>query len=62
MRSVISIEYKEEKLSKAKKRYTITHVLLDDGTEAEYFGSDVKVDDSVECFFHFGKVKCRHTP
>jgi hypothetical protein len=62
VRLVISVEYKEKKVSKAGKPYTITHVMLDDGMMAEFFGDEARVGDQVEVFFHYGKIKCRFTP
>lgn len=62
MREVISVQYVEDRVSKDKKPYKITHVLMDDGTEAEYWGDDVKRGDMLEVFFHFNKVKARKTP
>lgn len=62
MRRVIEIEYIDEKISKAGESYFITTVLLDDGSEAEYWGRDLRMEDEVEVFFHYGKIKCRKSP
>lgn len=59
MRKVIEILYIDKKVSKSGRRYAITTALLDDGTEAEYFGEGLRMQDEVEVFFHYGKVKCR---
>lgn len=62
MRTVISVEYKEQKISKVGKPYTITHIMVSDGTVAEFYGDEVRVGDSVEVFLHWGKIKARFTP
>lgn len=64
IREVIEIFHTENKVSKVGRKYKITHVLMDDGMEAEYFGNDVKQGDLLEVFFdnQHGKVKARKTP
>ncbi len=64
MREIIDIQYVEDKVSKDKKKYKITHALLDDGEEVQGYGDDFKQGDLVEVFFHeqYGKVKMRKTP
>lgn len=57
MRTVIEIIGVEHRVSKADKRYTISHLLLDDGTEATMFGTNVEVGDEVMVAFHRGNIK-----
>lgn len=59
MRKVIRIIGSEGKTDTKDKPYFITHLLLDDGTEARYFGNDVEVGDEVEVFLHYGQIKAR---
>lgn len=59
MRRIIEIQHVEKKVSKKGNKYAITHALLDDGTEAQGYGLDFKVDDEVEVFFHYERVKMR---
>ena len=59
MRTIITIEGKEIRKAKDDTLYTITTVMTDDGTIAEFYGDDIHVGDQVEVFFHWGKVKCR---
>ncbi len=62
MREVIEIFGTEDKVSKDGKKYKITHLLVDDGSECELFGDDIKQGDLVEVFWHFNKVKARKKP
>lgn len=64
MRKVISIEGRIKRTGKNGKKYTITYLTVDDGTEVEYYGYDVKVGDKLEVFFdnRWQKVKARKTP
>lgn len=57
MREVIEIFGTEDKVSKDGKKYKITHLLVDDGSECELFGDDIKQGDLVMIFFHKGKIK-----
>lgn len=50
----------ERKESKKSETYWKTTALLDDGTEAQGYGREFKVDDPVEVFFHYGQVKMQH--
>lgn len=59
MRTIVKIYGVEKRQSKAGAQYFITHCLTDVGDECEYYGNDLKLNDSVEVFFHYNKVKCR---
>lgn len=59
MRTVISIQHIEPRTDKDGKPYWRTHLLLDDGGEAIYWGKDIEVGDLVEVFFHKGMIKAR---
>jgi hypothetical protein len=52
MRAIISIIGVEEKRDKDNKLFYRTHALLDDGSEVIGYGSDYKVGDKVESFYH----------
>lgn len=62
MRQVIEIMYIDERVSKEGDTYWITTVLLDDGTEAEFWGKGLRVGDELEVFFHKERIKARKTP
>lgn len=52
--------YIDERINKkTDKPYFITTALIDDGSEAEFFGEGLRIGDEVEVFYHFGKIKCR---
>ena len=57
MRKVIEIQHIEPRTDKQGQPYTRTHVLLDDGTEAIFWGTDIAVDNLVEVAFHKGMIK-----
>lgn len=59
MRTIIEIVGVEKRVSNGGDPYHRTHAILDDGTEATGYGSDFKVDDKVEVFFHKDTVKMR---
>jgi hypothetical protein len=59
MRRVIEIIGTEKRVSKQNEAYLVTYVLVDDGTEASVYGSDVAIGDELEIFYHFGKIKGR---
>jgi hypothetical protein len=59
MREVIKIIGTTGRTSKEGKPYNITHLQVDDGTEAEFYGTDVEVGDKVEVFLHYGKIKAQ---
>lgn len=59
MRTIISIEFVEEKLSGAQDIYWITHATVDDGTEVKGWGKHFEVGDEVEVFFHKEQVKMK---
>lgn len=56
MRTIIRIVGVEK-----HKGYSLTHVVTDDGTEATGYGTDFKVGDKVELFFHakWNRIKIR---
>ena len=60
MRQVIRI-LGQEKRFKDDKPYVLTWVTVDDGTECEFYGDDISIGDMVEVFFHWNKIKCRHS-
>ena len=60
MRKVIAITHVEHLMSARKEKYAITHVLLEDGTEARFYGTNVKVGDSLEVFYSHGRIGCQH--
>lgn len=62
MRKVIEVLGVEHRVSRAKKRYAITHLLLDDGTEATMFGTNVAVGDEVMVAYHRGNIKAIKKP
>lgn len=62
MRKVIEIIGVEHRVSKASKHYAVTHVLVDDGTECQVYGTNIAVGDEVEVYFHYNKVKARKKP
>ena len=51
MRVITRLLWVDKRLSRAKKTYYITSALLDDGGEAEGYGSEFKVGDLVEVFY-----------
>lgn len=58
MRRVIQINHIEKRSKKSDGSiYYRTHVLLDDGTEAVYWGRDIEVNTSVMVAFHKGMIK-----
>lgn len=58
MRRVISVNHIEKKHSNTTGEvYYKTHVTVDDGTEAQYFGRDIEVGDMVMIAFHKGQIK-----
>lgn len=59
MRRVIEIQHIEPRTDTNGKPYWRTHVLLDTGEEAIYWGKDIEVGDSVEVFLHKGMIKCK---
>lgn len=59
MRTVIEIQHIEPRTDKAGKPYFRTHVLLDTGEEAIYWGKDISVGDLVEVFFHKSMIKAK---
>lgn len=60
MRKIIDIMFIDERINKTtNKPYFITTAQLDDGSEAEGYGKEFRIDDKVECFFHYGKIKMR---
>lgn len=63
MRKVIEVLHTEHKTSKAGEDYTVTYVLLDDGTEARAFG-ELKVGDEVQVWHNpdFDRIECQRIP
>lgn len=60
MRRIIEIEGVERKINKVtRKPYWITHAIVDDGTPCQGYGKDFDLDDKVEVFYHWGKIKMR---
>lgn len=58
MRKVLEIQGMEHrKVIKTGKRYTITHLLLDDGTEATFYGTNIDIGDNVMVAYHRGNIK-----
>lgn len=57
VRRVIEIQHIEPRTDTKGKPYFRTHVLLDDGTEAVYWGTDIAVDNLVEVAFHKSMIK-----
>lgn len=57
MRKIISIQHLESWRDKLNKRHWRTHVLLDDGTEAQGYGKEFDIGDSVQVFYHKGVIK-----
>lgn len=53
--NIIGIKHWE----KDDKKHSKTLALLDDGTEAYGYGSDYKLGDEVEVFFHWQEIKMR---
>lgn len=55
-KTVIAIVHVED-----RGEYQITHVLLDDGTEASGYGADFKMGDKVGVFFdeRYNKIKVK---
>ena len=51
MRTIIDIEYIDEKIDKNGKAYFLTTALLDDGTEAVGWGEGFARGDKVEVWF-----------
>lgn len=58
MRTILAILFVEVK-HKDEKPYYLTHALVDDGTECIGYGRNFKLNDSVEVFLHWGKIKMR---
>lgn len=57
MRKVIEIQHIEPRTDKDGKPYWRTHLLLDDGGEAIYWGKDIEVGAHVMVAFHKGMIK-----
>ena len=58
MKRIIKIEGVTEH-TKDNKRYSITHAILEDGTEASGYGTEFEIGDSVEYWWEerYNKVK-----
>jgi len=63
MRKVIKILYTEKRNHQAGD-YHRTHIVVDDGQVAVYYGNDVKLGDELEVFYDpkWDVVKARKTP
>lgn len=57
MRRVIEIQHIEPRTDTKGKPYWRTHLLLDDGTEAIYWGKDIEVGAHVMVALHKGMIK-----
>lgn len=59
MKTILKIVAVDKRVSKGGEAYAITHVILNDGLEGEFFGTDIQEGDRVRTFYDYkyDKVK-----